>query len=228
MPSTSASRSGARLCDLWWGRDGVETDAAKIRTTPSSGYAEGSTIYRATSTSRATRASAWPSSPSPTSPAVTFIADRRPRSRADRHRCQAGELRAGGRGRPLADGRAECVSRRRPSRSSRTTVRHAPQRPEDAALRSGPAFGCEDLKEAFFIVKLLEDKGYPGAVSFDASRLPLGRPAGGLGLRRGQHADLPHPSREGAEVQTPMRRSRACSRTCVSTPSRPRRRSPRS
>ena len=59
-------------------------------------------------------------------------------------------------------------------------------------------FGAVGLKDAFFLVKLLEDSGYDGPRHFDARPLRVGVRGGHLGLRGGLHAHLPRRSKERA------------------------------
>ncbi len=66
-------------------------------------------------------------------------------------------------------------------------------------------FGSEGIKDAFFLVQLLESSGYEGPRHFDAHPYrteDLGR---GMGLRCRVHADVPGAPRQGAPVR---RRSR--------------------
>ena len=91
-------------------------------------------------------------------------------------------------------------------------------------LRPGLPLRRSSLKQAFFLVKLLEDVGYDGPRHFDAHALPHRRRRGRLGLRPRLHAHLPDPRREGARSSTPTpgRRSarrRPASRRSASRPS---------
>ena len=58
-------------------------------------------------------------------------------------------------------------------------------------------FGAVGLKDAFFVVKLLEDAGYDGPRHFDARATAGGERGRGVGLRRGLHAHLPRAERKG-------------------------------
>ncbi len=62
-------------------------------------------------------------------------------------------------------------------------------------------FGSEDLKDAFFLVKLLEESGYQGPRHFDAHAYRNEERGGRLGLRRRLHADVPDPQGEGQALR---------------------------
>ena len=61
-------------------------------------------------------------------------------------------------------------------------------------------FGSEDLKETFFVVKLLEDHHWAGTRNFDEHPYRSER-EGRLGFRGRKHADLPDPLGQGEAVQ---------------------------
>ena len=62
-------------------------------------------------------------------------------------------------------------------------------------------FGAEDLKESFFVVKLVEDNHWEGPRLVRRPRLPDGYARGGVGFRRRLHADIPDPQGKGAAVR---------------------------
>ena len=62
-------------------------------------------------------------------------------------------------------------------------------------------FGSENLKHAFFLVKLLEDDGYNGPRHFDAHAYRTERLRGRQGVRQGLHADVHDPQGKGEAVQ---------------------------
>ena len=62
-------------------------------------------------------------------------------------------------------------------------------------------FGSEGLKDAFFLVKLLEESGYEGPRHFDAHAYRNENAEGRLGLRRRLHADVPDPQGEGEALR---------------------------
>ena len=61
-------------------------------------------------------------------------------------------------------------------------------------------FGSEGIRDAFYLVKLLEDGAWPGMRHFDAHAVPHRGRGRRVGLRAGLHADLPDPGGEGRPV----------------------------
>jgi len=59
-------------------------------------------------------------------------------------------------------------------------------------------FGQEDLKEAFLLVRLLEEAGYTGPRHFRRPRAESRGYEGGVGIRRRLHEDVSDPGRESA------------------------------
>ena len=82
-------------------------------------------------------------------------------------------------------------------------------------------FGSEDLKGAFFLVKLLEDAKWHGHAALRQPRLPHRGRAGRVGLRRGQHAHVSHPQGEGRALQRRRRDSGSARRARVARRRRP-------
>ena len=62
-------------------------------------------------------------------------------------------------------------------------------------------FGSEGIRDAFYLVKLLEDVGLAGHAPLRLARLPHRGRRRCLGLRTGQHAHLPDAGREGPPVR---------------------------
>ena len=58
-------------------------------------------------------------------------------------------------------------------------------------------FGSEGIRDAFYLVKLLEDAGWHGMRHFDAHAVPHRGRRRRVGLRPRVHAHLPDPGREG-------------------------------
>ena len=74
-------------------------------------------------------------------------------------------------------------------------------------------FGQEDVKEAFLLVRLLEESGYDGPAAFRRARAACRGCRRCLGLRGRLHAHVPHPRREGQGVRRRSTRHRgACGR----------------
>ncbi len=69
-------------------------------------------------------------------------------------------------------------------------------------------FGSEGIRDAFYLVKLLEESGWDGMRHFDAHAYRTESPDGRVGLRPRVHAHLPDPAGEGATVRARIRRSR--------------------
>ncbi len=65
-------------------------------------------------------------------------------------------------------------------------------------------FGSEGIRDAFYVVKLLEDAGWDGMRHFDAHAYRTEDADGVWDFARGLHAHLPDPGRQGAAV--PRRR----------------------
>ena len=72
-------------------------------------------------------------------------------------------------------------------------------------------FGSEDIKGAFFLVKLLEDAKWPGMRHFDSHAYRTEDAAGRVGLRRAAACAPISSSRRRPRASTPTRRSRRCS-----------------
>ena len=62
-------------------------------------------------------------------------------------------------------------------------------------------FGSEGLKDAFFLVKLLEESRYEGPRHFDCRPIPRRGLRGRLGLRPRLHAHVPRPRRQGPTLR---------------------------
>ncbi len=62
-------------------------------------------------------------------------------------------------------------------------------------------FGSEGLKDAFFLVRLLESSGWDGMRHFDAHPYRTEGPEGVWDFAVGLHADLPHAGRAGGPVR---------------------------
>ena len=80
-------------------------------------------------------------------------------------------------------------------------------------------FGSEGVKDAFYLVKLLEDAEWDGMRHFDAHAVPHRGRRGGVGLRPRLHAHVPDPQGEGASGSPRTPRSRPRSRPRRSTSS---------
>ena len=59
-------------------------------------------------------------------------------------------------------------------------------------------FGSEGVRDAFYLVKLLEDAQWPGMRHFDAHAYRTESADGRVGLRARLHAHVPDPARQGA------------------------------
>ena len=68
-------------------------------------------------------------------------------------------------------------------------------------------FGSEDVKGAFFLVKLLEDAKWPGMRHFDSHAYRTEDDAGRVGLRARQHAHVSHPQGKSGALQRRRRDS---------------------
>ena len=76
-------------------------------------------------------------------------------------------------------------------------------------------FGSEDVKAAFFLVKLLEDAKWPGMRHFDSHAYRTEDRAGRVGLRARAACARTSSSRRRSRGSTPMPRSRRCSASCA-------------
>ena len=83
-------------------------------------------------------------------------------------------------------------------------------------------FGSEGIRDAFYLVKLLEDAGYDGHAPLRRASLPHRRRSRRLGLRARLHPHVPDPAarRRSASTRTPRSRPRSKSPRCPSSPSR--------
>lgn len=62
-------------------------------------------------------------------------------------------------------------------------------------------FGSEGIRDAFYLVKLLEDAAWPGHAPLRRPPLPDRGRRGRVGVRPRLHAHLPHPSRQGPALR---------------------------
>ena len=82
-------------------------------------------------------------------------------------------------------------------------------------------FGSEGIRDAFYLVRLLEDSGWDGMRHFDAHAVPHRGRRRRVGLRPRLHAHLPDPGREGRAASATTPRSRRRSRAAKAGRARP-------
>ena len=82
-------------------------------------------------------------------------------------------------------------------------------------------FGSEGIRDAFYLVKLLEDAQWPGMRHFDAHAYRTEDDDGVWDFARGLHPHVSDPPREGAAVprRTPRSRTRSRPRWSTGSPS---------
>ena len=161
---------GAEIYVFWGGREGAESDAASMPATRSSATARRLNFLCEYVRRPGLRPEASRIEPKPNEPrgdiflptighALAFID----------HARSPRDGRRQPRGRPRADGRAQLRARGRPGPGGGKLFHIDLNGRRSGATTRTSASAREDLKEAFFLVNLLEDIGYTGARHFDAT-----------------------------------------------------------
>ena len=159
---------GAKVYVFWGGREGAETDAGKSPLDALKRFRDALNFLTEYVRDQKLRPRVRARGQAERAARRHLPADDGRDARVHRDARSPRDGRRQPRGRARAHGRPQLPARGRAGVGRRQAVSHRSERPGVRPLRSGLPVRSHSLKQAFFLVKFLEDVGYAGSRHFDA------------------------------------------------------------